>query len=329
MTMGALASLAFNTTGSTTSLATSPAGRTMSFPPQVVVLTDRAQIEVLSSAHGHRIRTLATNVAENRGLTALTVSPSGIIYFDSAFDPPGAPSERIMSVPVSGGVAKVVADGRDPAVSPNGGLLAYIADSDSNSVAPAIIIRDLAPGRAHDFVETDPQVDLMSLSWSPDSRSLSFTAIPPSYAGSDPQTSYWILDTQSSLGLFQSSTRIPLLPGVSWAGYRTSGEGIGVSRRLAGVSLVRISPTTGRTIPIASLPGGLAIANIFDGPERSVQADPSGRYLLVNSNEHGGWTLYRITVGRPVPVRVADRVIRAVWVPQSPNSTSTSASAAH
>ena len=295
---------------SSTDSATSP------LPAEMVVWTDHFQVEVVSSRDGHRIRTLASSVAENRGNPTLSASRSHIVYFDNAFNQAGVPSERIMSVPLSGGSLTAVARGRNPAVSPNGLFLAYISDSDLAFTAQAILVRDLRTGSTRQFVGQSPEVDLRSLSWSPDSRSLSFTAVPPWQPGQTPKAVSWILDTQGPSNLLSASRPIPLRSGITWAGYRTSTQGMGVVNQQGGTELVGLDPRTGRVVKhLGLLRETLATANGYDGTEGTVVSDPSGRYLILAANGTGSGRLYRFTVGAAVPARVTDRVLRAAWVP--------------
>jgi hypothetical protein len=84
------------------------------------------RIEVVSSTTGRLIRTLAPDAGLNRFTPQPAVSPGGTVYFDEADNVSGIPGEQILSVPLSGGHVTVVANGHDPAVSPDGHFLAYL-----------------------------------------------------------------------------------------------------------------------------------------------------------------------------------------------------------
>src|SRR5882757_4109659 len=101
-----------------------PPGPAAAMPSRVVVWTAGFKIEVLSSRTGRLIRTLAANVSLYRGIPTLAVSATGVVYFD---DVRGA-DEWVLAVPLAGGPVTAVAEGRDPAISPNGRLLAYVTD---------------------------------------------------------------------------------------------------------------------------------------------------------------------------------------------------------
>jgi len=94
--------------------------------PQEVVVWRSFRIEVVSSTTGRLIRTLAPDAGLNRFTPQPAVSPGGTVYFDEADNVSGIPGEQILSVPLSGGHVTVVANGHDPAVSPDGHFLAYL-----------------------------------------------------------------------------------------------------------------------------------------------------------------------------------------------------------
>jgi hypothetical protein len=152
----------------------------VAFPAEMVVWKD-FRIEVISSKNGQLIRTLATDVALNRGTPQPTVSSSGTVYFDDAHDVNiTAPTEQILSVPLLGGPVTVVADGRHPVVSPNGRSLAYVTYVDDTAGREGIVVRDLRTGATKTWPYSDTGPDISALAWSPDSESLSFSAVTPS-----------------------------------------------------------------------------------------------------------------------------------------------------
>ena len=113
--------------------------------PAEVVVWEHFRLDVLSSLDGHLIRTLATDVGEFRGSPSLSVAPGGKVYFDNHAFVGSSPVDRIYSVPVSGGAPSYIADGRTPAVSPDGRFLAYVTNDPVASpvVKETITIEDL------------------------------------------------------------------------------------------------------------------------------------------------------------------------------------------
>src|SRR5215469_2605452 len=214
-----------------------------SMPPEIVVVTGRARIEVVSSRTLRVMRTIATNAAMFAGPETLTASPSGVLFFDSARDY----SERVMSVPLAGGPVRQVAYGRTPAISPDGTLLAYVAENKgSATLGPAptgIVVRDLASGAQRTWA-LPPGSYIPAMTWSPDGRHLAVTTA----AGPSPVTV--VLDTQAPGRTLAAARRIPLPPGVSWAGYLTASIGVGIVEAGAyptqRTSLVEVDVRTGQ-----------------------------------------------------------------------------------
>ena len=290
-------------------------------PAEVVVWSNHFRIEVISSTTGHVIRTLATDVGVVRGLPSLSVSPAGTVYFNNHAS--FGPVDQILSVPVTGGVPSHIADGRSPAVSPDERFLAYISNDNT------IVVENLRTHAIRSWTDT-PESDLWSLSWSPDSRFLSFTQVAPTIAptsSNSPRTiatAYVVLDTRTSSLALGPARRLVLAAGVSWAGFmaqKRGGQLLGVGlapRRGGAVRLVAIDARSGRIIrSLVHIPGGLFKANSLDGPEGTIQADPSGKYLLVAASGTGSGQLYRWASGTARPIAIAKGVVRAAWVPAS------------
>jgi len=299
-------------------------------PTEVVVWSNFGRIEVISSATGHVIRTLATDVALNRGTPQPTVSPSGTVYFDDAHDVNiNVPDEQILSVPLSGGPVTVVADGHDPVVSPNGRLLAYLTYADySSNGREGIVVRDLLTGETKTWQYSNTGPSVSAPSWSPDSESLSFTAVTASPNKRSETLGAWVLRVSTPSGSLDAARKIPLPTGMAWAGYLNPAEGIGVSqhwgptRRSSTFALSVVDVATGRVMTrLPAVPGQLGVGNIYDGAEGTVQVDPSGQHVAVVEVGSGNGTLYRWTIGRdPIrisadPIQIATGVISAAWVP--------------
>jgi hypothetical protein len=297
---------------------------TSGMPVQIVAWTGDSRIEVLSASTGRVLRTVATGVAEYRGLPSLTVSPSGMIYFDKGMYVNGAPTEVILRVPVTGGpVVRIAQGGRSPAVSPDGRFLAYVTGGDA-SPSPggsqeAITVVDLGSATRHSWRSTSA-ADLGALSWSPDSRYLSFTS-----DGS--KATYLILDRSTGGGSLSAARRIPVPQGIAWAGFlgqaggRLLGAGVRTGRYSA--ELVTLDASSGRILRrLVGIPAGLFTANASDGPEGSVQADPSGRFILAGADGTGYGQLYRWSAGSDHATALGAGIIRAVWVPAPPTKKS-------
>jgi hypothetical protein len=316
-------------------------------PPQMVVWSQTSpgtlSIEVISSRSGHVIRTLAVDDGLFRSTPQPAVSGlTGTVFFDDAIGGsstpgPGAPSprEQIMSVPLAGGALAVVAQGHDPAVSPDGRLLAYQTFTDITEAPQAIVVHDLVTGATTtwQFATNAPEIT-NGLSWSPDSRSLAFQS-------ETVVNQNWILSTRvidlSSPNRSLDDTRpisLPLCPAPTpwaspgagrdmlWAGFLSATEGIGTCHH-AGLTPqddwnqpIVVNLATGHVVE--RLP---VIRGLTGGGPSSFEVDPSGHHLLFVGGGTGAGGLYRWTVsGRPphaagAPSLVKNSVGSATWVP--------------
>jgi len=297
--------------------------------PAEIVVWKEFRIELISSKTGRLIRTLATDVGLNRGTPHPTVSPSGTVYFDDANDVTiTAPSEQILSVPLLGGPATHVADGRHPVVSPNGRFLAYVTYVDYTNGREGIAVRDLLTGAMKTWRYANTGPDISALSWSPDSESLSFSAITPTPDNRTETLGTWALGVSSSPGSLDAARKIPLPPGMAWAGYLKPDEGIavfqhpGLTGQMTSIELRVVDAGTGRIIArLPSVRGLLGVDNSLDGSEGTIQIDPSGQHLALVEVGSGEGTLYRWTIGSVPnhisagPIQITTGVFGAAWVP--------------
>jgi hypothetical protein len=149
---------------------------------------------------------------------------------------------------------------------------------------------------------------------------LSFTATTPGKAGWG--LGAFTLDLSRPGRSLEGARRIPLPSGLAWAGYVSATEGIGVRQHLgstAGTGWIEpaiVDITTGRIVRrLPEIPGLLGVGNAFDGPEGTVQVDPSGRHLALAEVRAGSGGLWRWTIGSGSPARIAKGVVTAAWVP--------------
>jgi WD40 repeat protein len=284
-------------------------------PSRVVVWTAGSKIEVLSSRTGRLIRTLVTGVALTRGTPSMAVSPAGVVYFDSA----RGFRDYLFSVPLAGGPVTTVAAGWDPAISPDGQLLAYLTSAYSDPSLPgaeAIIVWDVRTGLRRSWAFSSYDRDISSLSWSPDGRYLAYAG--DTYAGNGTvavQTAQ-MLDARAPLYV----ARIIPLRKLAWAGFLTRHAGLAVRVDAYGAiearaGVLAVSVPSGRVIGrLTSLPSsGLAISNTFDGTENTITADRSGRYLLIAGVGSGTGEIFRWTFGMPHPVVLTTGALTAAW----------------
>ena len=242
-------------------------------PREIVGWTSSFKVDVVSTATGHVVRTLASNVAIFApGLPNVSVAPGGTVYFESAEPAPSSKAvdtgDQIFSVPITGGPARDIAAGSDPQVSPNGRFLAFISPGPAGQAGEApylvppvgIDIATLSSGG------TITQVLALSpgpaqlnqgasdLSWSGDSDHLSFDLLTPS---TDVTTSWTVAVTGTNSGnsSLAAARQIHLRgAGLTWNGYWGRGrhgtaQGLGVLTSASGrQEVVTINPSTGRVV---------------------------------------------------------------------------------
>jgi WD40 repeat protein len=306
----------------------SPAPPAASMPKEMVVWRD-FKIEVIASANGQLVRTLAPDPGLFRGVPAPSISPDGTVYFDRGAEPtPGVPITQIVSVPLRGGPTSIVAQGHDPVVSPNGNLLAYLDYVDITGAPPSIVVRDVRTGKETAWQSSSSQFDINGLSWSPDSASLAFTVIRPSADKASGTVTSQVIDVSTPPVALDRAPLIPLPQGMSFAGYINPNQGIGVAQRRDAISRatsfqlsivdVRSGHVVRRLPPMA---GSLAVGNVYDGAEGTVQVDQSGQHLaLVGAGTGSGslstWTITGNRGGSQTsPIHLANRVISVAWGP--------------
>jgi hypothetical protein len=303
-------------------------------PSQVVVWTGGFKIQVLSSRTGRVARTLVSNVALFQGLPAIAVSPAGVVYFDNARGTARGPEQWIESIPLAGGPITAIGPGDMPAISPDGRLLAYLAwtvqiyppNTPARDMKPpepeAIVVRNLATGAVRRWAFTSDGSDgpvITGLSWSPDSRFLAYTSQSWASGRQPPPDVTQLLDTRAG-GTLTSARRIPLAPGLAWAGFLTPQVGLAVTPYPAAQgrqqALVAVATRTGRILgPLIGLPSQeLFTSNAWDGTEGTITADPTGRYLLIaTSGPRGYGEILRWAIGERQLAGLAAGAIRAAW----------------
>jgi hypothetical protein len=324
-------------------------------PRSIVAWTSNDQIEVLSTRSGAVERVLASKISIfEPGLPSLSVSPDGVVYFDSApiagVSPPDAQGDQIFQVPLAGGAVREVAPGYDPAISPDGRQLAYVASVGIDEAPYMVRGGGIAIARLDGSVITSvitvhpgsQQIGLgvTNLSWSPSSKRLSFNLINGS---KDSATSWFLPNIRVST--LNSAVKIPLHPaGLTWGGFLTRGSdgrdlGFGVLTSpqdmppLASPQrVVVIHPLTGVAVrPLFKVPDAICtMAQSPEGPAdcdadftNALDLDSVGSGVLISgatpirsgqiSTTLSSAYLYRWSFGTSRPVRLASGVLVATW----------------
>jgi hypothetical protein len=342
-----------------TSLSTSSRQVAPEVPPEIVGWTSNLHLVVISSATGATLRTLASNVSVFApGLPSVSVTPGGLVFFDSdpisGVSPANAQGDQIFSVPITGGSVREVEAGYDPAVSPDGRWLAFVA---SNGVGEApyvdtsggIDIANLSGSAIGGLLTLHPDANqagqgVSDLSWSSDSQHLSFDLLDPSTDGS----SSWALERPPSAGSLASAVKIPVHPeGLTWSGYlgmtaHRQPQGLGVLTNpdeppLAGTQqIVSIDPSSGHVVRrLFSLPAAVcttaraphAPSNCDADFSNALAVDQTGSSVLISGaiplvsgqvGISGRTYLSRWSAGSTKAVRLAQGVQVATWGPSRP-----------
>jgi hypothetical protein len=326
-------------------------------PKEMVAWMSDDRVVVLSSASGKILRTLAAPVLlDEPGLPDLAVSPAGMVYFDSAslssFNTgTWGGADQIFEVPLAGGPVTHLAAGYDPQVSPNGRLLAFAASEAGQApyldAAGGIEIAHISPRglTATRVLHPDARQlnqGLSQLSWSSDSRRLSFAQLD----GDTDVTTFWTLPVDAKGTSLGAASQIPLRnPSLTWNGYwgrhRVDGRdvGLGVLTTADGTQrVVLLDPRTGRQLStLFSVPGEVCVALSPTSPpmtaprpspcsygfDNTVISDTGGGDVLLGGatslNAGGGAgsapSLYRWRMGTRRVIRLTPGALLATWGP--------------
>ena len=320
-------------------------------PSQMVVWGQTGttmSIQVLSSRSGRVMRTLASDLGLFDSTPQPSVARDGTVYYDQAIpgttqQGPGAdpPVEQIFRVPITGGPSTFVADGHDPAVSPDGRYLAYLIWTQITEGPEGVVVVNRLTGAVSTWQYSTNVPGINTISWSPDSLSLmvSSETLVGTGSGSSWRLSIgrlWLSDPNRSLNDLPR-VQLPLCPpptpwaspgsnrDMAWTGFLNGDDGIGTCRHV-GLTLqgnwtqpIVVNLATGRVVRKLPLVPGL----IGEGPGGGFLVDASGHHLLFIGYGLGSGGLYRWTVdtrsnGRKAgPVFVKNNVGSAGWVPLS------------
>lgn len=147
--------------------------------PPIVALTDTGALVMVDPETGAITRTVYEGLStDDPWKTALTVSPDLLYAFVShvVATEPGTRWE-ILRISLANGSAELVAEGIQPAISPDGSTLAYagVDPSIPDEEGLALVLRDLATG-AERYIPSgyggNPSAWLDQIAWSPDGNTL-------------------------------------------------------------------------------------------------------------------------------------------------------------
>jgi hypothetical protein len=138
-------------------------------------------------------------------------------------------------------------------------------------------------------------------------------------SGQPPPDTTQLLDTRSG-GTLTSARRIPLAPGLEWAGFLTPQVALAVTPYPAAQgrqqTMVAVATRTGWILRrLIRLPSqGLSTDNVFDGTEGTITADPTGHYILIaGAGPRGNGEIFRWAAGTGHLASITSGAIRAAW----------------
>jgi Tol biopolymer transport system component len=284
------------TAPTTTTAAPSANGR----PAHVFALTTTGDVVELDSSDGRLIRTIAHVDAPPDA--SIAVTPDGKTAYTEKTQS-GTCDPRIAKIDVATGTFSVIADGRHPAVSPDGRLLAYVR---TQCDAPStLIIRDLASGRETELAP-GPEVNVNGrLSFAPDSWHLTVEA-PHA-----PNYDLWLLDARATPD--GAPTRV-VNPGLDFGmvpSLYLGNTGLlvgGVPTSNNGDSqVVTLDPSSGDLRILVDFPGAQATV---------VSSDASGTHLLLRVvSADGTQRLFRWSIGAAAPQALGVGMPAGAWLP--------------
>jgi hypothetical protein len=312
--------------GGSTSVDT-PAAGSSAAPSEIVASTEDGRVVVLDTTTGAEVGSLAEGADAQ---TTITVTTDGArVFFDRPSSPASDPPREIVTVPTSGGATqRLIGGAGQPAVSPDGRLLAFVTysprtDQGQASGLNVVEIPETFDGWIPNVVgdgtvgETGQQIS--GLSWAPDSRRLVYTLL------FSPQGSYpRIAESTNGIRLDQAPI-VPINDGSHVAGY------LGDTGQLLGRACVTSDEPDQRLRVIVMDPqSGQEAKQLFRYPSmcgsERLSSDRSGQHLLAL----GPAGLYRWSEGDLEPTKVANGVTSATWgavsTTQEPTATTATTS---
>ncbi len=293
----------------TASLAASPAPAPMTIVATRGDETEKRPIVFLSATTGRVMRSLAAQQGDGPMSAPVVSYDRKTIYYSRIVT---SCLNEIVAVPTRGGPETVLANGFDPAVSPDDRWLAYRTQADACADQTILVVKDLRSGTERRWAARDEaDGDVVAMAWAPDSRRLAvirqFPRRPADVKAESGAAGYidrdlWILDTRAPGTTVDAGNQVPGVKGlIARATYRGP-EGallvLGVPSHGDMPSVLsEVDPETGRSREVVAFPH----------PVYEFDFDASGQHLLYI------WegTLYRWVAGRSA--KIADRINGADW----------------
>lgn len=291
----------------TASPATSPAPTTS--PPddsvRIAVVDGRGRVVLLDGDSGDEERVLMDGVeVDDPSSLDIAVSPDRSTVFVVR---PGASAEQepeIVQVAADGGAAQVVTSGRSPAISPDGGTLAYVrlVDDPPAGFEPTLRLRDLDSGDERALTGGDFYA-IQDLAWTAAGEQLAFTA-------GEIRTGVHVMDRVAT-SLAEARRLGPEDTDGTWSDVAALSDGrLAVIERCCQVP--DPNPDRWRILAVDPRDGATGAA-VLDRRAVRIDARADGEGLLViQDGGPGGGTLLRWH-GSGQPRELADDVLVAAW----------------
>lgn len=264
------------------------------------------KLVLVDSATGGVVSTILDGVDLSEGIGGLAIAPDGsTVYLAQGISACGG---KILSVPVSGGQPATVATGWEPAVSPDGSMLAYVDGLYSCQTDQHLVVRNLATGEETTWaLGYDPSVPragfngVCRIVWFPDSRRLAFNLCYEE--GNLPL----VLDTVQDLGIgLKDAHQVPTGQGSSSTVYGVDGS---ADTLLVEQTCCWPDPTQRAVISVDPETGDVIEVLIESSSIGAGGFDATGQFLIY-VDDRGD--VYR-WAGSGVPAKVAEDYVWVAW----------------
>lgn len=273
-------------------------------PPRLIAARSSGEIVAVDTASQGQLLTLyePTGCATCRPPDSLVLAPGGATLFFHVAD---GTQHRILRVAAAGGPPTTVAEGCEPAPSPDGRRLAYVACGASGD----LVVQDLGSGQQQRFAPGAAGQTISGVAWSDDGGSLAYAATA---AAAGEPTQLWQLDLATARD--QRAARLIGPPSAAPAGTSWS-RPVARDGELAVVesccTLVTGTVNSSATVVVLDLGRARELERfaVGDTPPRALSFDATGRHALVVTADGD---LYRRSGDGPLR-RVGGGYRDAVW----------------
>lgn len=271
-------------------------------PPRLIAARASGDIVAIDTANQAELLTLYAPdpCTTCRPPDGLVLAPGGATVFFHVAD--GA-QHRILRVAAAGGPATAVADGCEPALSPDGRRLAFVACGSSGDV----VVQDLGSGQQQRFAPGDGGRVVSGVAWTADGASLAYAAAAPSTP-----SRLWQLDVatardQRAARLIGPPSAAP--PGTGWARPTHRDGELAVVESCCTIDGSAVNSSSSVVVLDLGRARELERFAVGDAPPRSVAFDATGRHALIVTADGD---LYRRSGDGPLR-RIGGGYRNAVW----------------